>query len=225
MQPIPRLAAAALALALLYLPTATSGAGPENGTVEYVVDHETLGDVGRHKYTFRRDGEDLIVDTEVRLAAKVLFIVVRRYEADRHEVWRQGRLVAYDSRTNDDGKEIVVRIRANGDKYVVEGPDGRFEAPGEAHLATAWNKDVVRRPLLLDVETGKLMRVSTRDAGVESVELGDRQVKARKYVMTGDLEREFWFDSNDHWVRLRMDRNGDKVDIRLYEAPAELSDD
>jgi hypothetical protein len=66
--------------------------------VEYAVHHETYGDVGRHVMTFSCDGEDLIVETEIAGAVKVLTVPLFKRDGVYREVWRGDRLIAFDSR-------------------------------------------------------------------------------------------------------------------------------
>ena len=203
-------------IAVLLLAGAAEGAdAPPDGTYEYIVDHEILGEVGLHKYTFARRGDELIVSTKIRLAAKVLFVVVRRYTADRREVWRKGKLVSYDSVTDDDGKIMKVKARAAAGKLVIEGPGGRVERPGQALPAFIWTRDYVRQSLAMHAETGALKKIRGADAGEETIEIGRRKIKARKYVVSGGMKREVWYDQKGLWVKLRYVRDGDEIVVTL----------
>lgn len=204
--------------ALAFSATAWAADAPPNGTYEYIVDHDVLGEVGLHKYTFTKLGDELIVNTKIRLVAKVLFVVVRRYTADRREVWRKGKLVSYDSVTDDDGKVMKVKARAEGGKLVIEGPGGRVEQPGQALPAFVWSQDYVRQALAMHAETGALKKVSVRDAGEETITVGGRKIKAHKFVVGGGLEREVWYDQKGLWVRLRFVRDGDEINV-TYKPP------
>ena len=55
-----------------------------------------------------QSGEDLMVEAENQIKVKVLFITAFRFEADRTELWRDGRLVAYRSQSHDGGTDIAV---------------------------------------------------------------------------------------------------------------------
>ncbi len=204
--------------ALAFSAAARAADAPPNGTYEYIVDHDVLGDVGLHKYTFTKTGDELIVNTKIRLVAKVLFVVVRRYTADRREVWRKGKLVSYDSVTDDDGKVMKVKARAVGGKLVIVGPGGRVEQPGQALPAFVWSQDYVRQALAMHAETGALKKVNARDAGEETISVGGRKIKAHKFVVGGGLQREVWYDQKGLWVRLRFVRDGDKINV-TYKPP------
>jgi len=190
-----------------------------SGSYEYEVRHDVLGRIGTHKYTFQREGDEFVVLSEIRLLAKLLFVTVRRYEADRREAWRNGRLVAFRSLTKDDDKEIKVSARADGDKLIVEGPDGRVEAPADVFPTSAWSVDFVKHSKVLDTETGAVKDITVTDAGEERIEAAGTAFTAHKYSVTGGIERDLWFDSEGVWVKMRLVRDGDVITVTLKQPP------
>ncbi len=193
----------------------TWATGPASGSHEYQVDHYALGDIGTHQYTFTHQGKDLIVTSKIRLRAKVLFVTVRRYMADRREVWRGGRLIAFESRTDDDGEIIEVTALAEGDKMVIDGPKGRVEAPGDIMPTSAWSVDFLKGGKMMDTETGKILSVTVADMGFETVDIGGKQIKARKFHIGGDLDRDLWYRQDGTWVKLRLTRNDDVIYVTM----------
>ena len=186
-----------------------------SGTRLYGIHHEEHGDVGSHVVTFSRSGEDLMVEIENRIKVKVLFITAYRFEADRTERWRAGRLVSYRSQTHDDGTDIAVSAEAEGDILVIESPEGRVEAPGDTFPTHPWNIAVLKHDTLMDTNTGELKTVTVGAAGEEVIEAGGQSITARKFVMSGDLERELWFGPDDTWLKMRFDKDGAKITFTL----------
>ena len=209
-----RLALAVVA-AILLSSAATRAQPAPSGTMLYGIHHEKHDDIGTHEVTFSRSGDDLMVEVKNRIKVKVLFITVYRFEANRREVWRGGKLVSYRSRSDDDGTEIVVRAEADGDKLVIEGQNGREEAPLGTFPTHPWNAKIVEQSKIMDTKTGELKTVSVTAAGEETIEAGGRKVKARKYRMTGDMERELWFGPDGTWLQMRFDKDGDTITFTL----------
>lgn len=209
-----RLASAVMTAMLLAATTAWAQQAP-SGTMLYGIHHEKYDDIGTHEVTFSRSGEDLMVEVKNRLKVKVLFITAYRFEAKRREVWRGGRLVSYRSRSDDDGTEIVVRAEAEGDKLVIEGQHGRAEAPLGTFPTHPWNAKIVEQSKIMDTKTGAILAVSVAAAGDETIEVGGRKVKASKYRMTGDMERELWFGPDGTWLQMRFDKDGDTITFTL----------
>jgi hypothetical protein len=183
------------------------------GQSEYVVHHETYGEVGRHVITFSCDGEDLIVETEIAGEVKVLMVPLFKRDGSYREVWRGDRLIAFDSRIEDNGEVYEVRARADGDHTVINGRRGRIEAPASIVSNHPWNHDVVERTLLFDTQRGRLQKVQVTPSGTETITAAGREVATRKYLVTGDLERELWYDSTGDWLQSRLEHDGAKITL------------
>ncbi len=69
------------------------------GTYRYGIIHPSFGDIGVFTNMITRDGDRVIVATNLEVEVSLLFLVVHRVEAERTQIWRDGRLIGYDSRT------------------------------------------------------------------------------------------------------------------------------
>jgi hypothetical protein len=135
------------------------------------------------------------------------------------EVWRGDRLIAFDARTEDNGEVYEVRARAGRDRTVIQGRRGRIEAPPTVVSNHPWNHEVVDRTLLFDTQRGRLQKVQVTRLGTETITVGGRTVVAQKYLVTGDLERELWYDEAGNWLQSRLEHNGDKVTLTRRSVP------
>lgn len=189
---------------------AVRGASPGE-TVEYRIVHSKYDQIGSHTVTFSRTGEDLVVDVAIDIKVKILFITAHSLTAERKEVWREGRFVGYASRTTENGESFDVAAHVEEDKLVIEGPQGEVEADDSVFPTHPWNPDIVNRTLLMDTKTGELLRVSVAPAGEETIEIDGKPVEAAKYRVTGDLERELWYDASGNWIQLRFPRDGETL--------------
>jgi hypothetical protein len=181
--------------------------------VEYVIHHETYGDVGRHVIAFSCDGDDLVVETRVEGEVRVLAIPIFKRDATYREVWHDERLIAFDSHFVDNGEVYEVHARADGEHTVIDGRRGRILAPASIVSNHPWNYDVLERTLLFDTQRGRLQQVQVRSAGTETITVAGRAVAARKYVVTGDLERELWYDAAGNWLQSRLEHDGARITL------------
>ncbi len=181
------------------------------------IHHEDHGEVGEHRVSFSRQGEDLVVSVDNLITVEIFFITAFRFEAERREVWRDGRMIAYDSRTHDDGTDIQVSARTEGDKLVIDGPEGRIEAPAGTFPTHPWNPAFLGQTLVMDTKTGRLLNIETVEAGRETIQAGGRMIRALKHRITGDTRREIWFDEEGNLVQLRLYADGKAVTFTLEE--------
>ena len=203
-------AAACLGQAALAVP-------PAGTSVVFGIHHEDHGEVGEHRVSFSRQGEDLVVSVDNLITVEIFFITAFRFEAERREVWRDGRMIAYDSRTHDDGTDIQVSARTEGDKLVIDGPEGRIEAPAGTFPTHPWNPAFLGQTLVMDTKTGRLLNIETVEAGRETIQAGGRMIRALKHRITGDTRREIWFDEEGNLVQLRLYADGKAVTFTLEE--------
>jgi hypothetical protein len=202
--------------ALVCASTAMAGVWP-SGTFQHVVKHDQYGDIGTHTVTFKHNGNRLIVKTRTRIKVQVL-LWGYHFEADRKEVWHDGRLIAYEGFTNEDGEIFTVRAQADGNKLMINGPAGRIEVPGTIFPTHPCNPETLEHDLLMNTKTGELKKVKITAVGEEPVKAGGRHIKARKYLMSGDLQRELWYDQNGICVQVRFSKGGDHVTLTLRSA-------
>jgi Family of unknown function (DUF6134) len=170
----------------------------------YQVEHETFGNIGRQVLIFSCSGDRLVVDTTVDVAVQTLLFTLYRQEAHYREVWEGDRLVRFESHTDDNGKALEVSAQAVGERMIIDGPNGHSEAPSMAVPDHPWNHEVVGRTLLFDPVDGTFRRVEVADAGKAPLEIDGRLVMARKYLVSGDLKLELWYDENGAWLKWRM---------------------
>jgi uncharacterized protein DUF6134 len=159
--------------------------------------------IGHHRVSFRADRDELVVDIDVAIKVDVLFVTVFRYEQQREEVWRAGRLVAFTSKTNDDGSLHDIAGEAGPDGLKITAGKQSWTAPLDSLPTSYWNSEIVKRGPLLDTIGGKLLKTTLKAAGEETVQAGRGQVTATHYVLEGDLPRELWYDAEGRWVKMR----------------------
>ena len=205
-----RVAGLALALSLSWAAASHACTHPP-GRVGYVIHHETYGDVGRHVITFACEGDDLVVETRIEGEVRVLAIPIFKREATYREVWRADRLIAFDSHFVDNGEVYEVRARADADRTVIDGRRGRIEAPPTIVPNHPWNHDVVERTLLFDTQRGRLQKVQVAPLGAETITVAGREIEAQRYRISGDLERELWYDHAGNWLQSRLEHDGAKI--------------
>ena len=185
--------------------------GAAEGKVEYRIMHSKYDEIGSHVVTFSRAGEDLIVDVAIKIQVKLLFFTVHSLVAERRETWRGGRMIAYKSHTDENSDLFDVTARAEGGKLVVEGTEGRAETDGSVFPTHPWNPEIVKGALQMDTKTGKLLAVSVAPAGTEVIEVAGKPVQTSKYDLSGDIQRELWFDAADNWIQLRFPKDGETL--------------
>ena len=189
---------------------AAADALPRNLDFSVVRDGDVIG---HHRISFHADGDKLVVDIDVAIKVDVLFVTAYRYEQRREEVWQGGRLVAFTSKTNDDGTIHDIAGEAGPEGIKVTAGKESWTVPLDSLPTSYWNAEMPRRGPLLDTISGKLLKTTITAAGEETIQAGGHQVAATHYILAGDLPRELWYDAEGRWVKMRTKgRDGSTVE-------------
>ncbi len=193
-QPGYRAALAALVL-LLGLPAPAANAAPQEFTYKLLLGDTKMGTqvVRVAKIDATNNGYD--VDTRMTIDfSPFIFIRVKVQQVTR-EVWRDGLIVGFESKTNDRGDKFHIQVRPDGDRLVVTGGKKTWSASPAAAPTSYWYEPLFKeRTQFFDTKTGKV-----RDSSLELVDMAEvtyrgGRFKARHYRLTGDEKsREFWY--------------------------------
>ena len=170
--------------------------------------------IGTHVLTFEPDGDRLTVHVAADIAVSLGPIVLFRYRHRATERWEDGRVVALDSATNDDGTQVKARMWREGGPLIVESTGNpKYTAPADASPATHWNKAMLNGPII-NTQTGKLMRPTISRLGAGTIP--GRQQQAWGFALRGDADLDIWYDATPRWVGLRFDgRDGTEIRYEL----------
>lgn len=162
--------------------------------------------IGRHEVRFSRAGDLLEVEIDIDIVVHFAFIPVFRYRHRNLEAWRDGRLVALDSQTDDDGQTFEVSVRQQASGLRVSGSEGVFPAPADVLPTSYWNPATVKQSLLLDSQHGRLLEVRPAFLGQDRLTEG----LARRYRLSGDLNLDLWY-ADGEWVKIAFEARGAEV--------------
>ena len=202
------------------LPQPAPAAVPAGGQLDFRALRN--GDqIGWHRLRFAEEEERLVVDIEIELEVRFLLFPVYRYQHTNREVWRGDRLLALESRTNDNGTRHRVAAWAEADRLRVDGTAGRLELPPDTLPTSYWHQATVERGEWLDTQSGRLVRSMVIAQGPEPITARGREVQAERYTLSGELECELWYHDAS-WAKLRFAASdGSTIDYRL-EPPDEI---
>jgi Domain of unknown function (DUF6134) len=197
------LTALLVATAIFLPPFAASHAAPPDLEFKIV----RAGDVvGYHRITFRQDGGDLVVHSDIKIEVEVLSFTAYRYEQTRSEVWRGRQLVALDSVANDDGTLYDIEGRAGPNGMRVTSHGKSWTLPADSVPASYWNVSMVTakgRPLI-DGQSGRILDATVTKIGQEKITVGGKDIVATHYRLGTEQPRDLWYDAQGRWVKMSV---------------------
>lgn len=172
--------------------------------------------IGTHRINFTREGDALHVAIDIELAVSFGPLTVFRYEHRNRETWRDGRLVALETETNDDGKRYKVSATATDNGLeVTSSANGTFMAPADIIPTSYWNPATLTQTQLLDTQKGRLIDVDIEETGTREARADGRTIPVREYRMTGDLKLKLWYSPDMEWLNVIFTARGEEVDYHV----------
>jgi hypothetical protein len=202
-------------LPILGMLTAAVPVRAQERAYSYSVVHPFYGTIGTFTESIARSGDTTRIDSHVRVAVRILGIVVHREEGDHIEIFRGDRLVSLQSATTTNGTRIDVRGEAQGDRFVVTTPAGVVEAPADIAPSDPWVLKQVGVGTVVSVKTGRV--IPTRVTGGEpaKVSLQGVTVATRHFIARGEREQEIWLNDQDVPIMFRSVESGTPIDFIL----------
>ncbi len=194
-----------------------AGAAPASAaqTFSYVVEHPTYGNIGTYTDTIEQSGDTLRIDTKLRVAVKILGIVVHREEADRTELWRANRLLSFHSVTTTNGKPIEVRGEARDNGFVITSPSGTAVAPADIYTSSPWSTRLPNTGVMMSTKTGRVEPVQILGNEQALVPVLGSEVPVRHFQIYTDKRQDVWLDRSGIPVRFRTEVAGTPIDFVL----------
>jgi hypothetical protein len=94
--------------------------------------------IGTHLVRFRDEGDLLRARSDLRIQVRLAGFTVYRYSHETEEAWRDGRLVALESRSDRNGTPGACQARAEGAGLRLRGTAGEALLPATACPLTWW---------------------------------------------------------------------------------------
>jgi hypothetical protein len=181
---------------------------PANGVLDFAIVRNGK-EIGSHVYTFSAAPNGLEVDVRTRINFKFGFVSLHRFNHDSHEFWQSNRLVAMSSSTSE--KNIVkgssrheVNVEKEDGDLNVRADKKAWQAPLSAVPASLWNERLIETKTIIDTVDGEELTIKVELLGDDVILVSGRQLDARYYRISGDLERELWYDHDNVLVRVRF---------------------
>lgn len=163
--------------------------------------------IGTHAVRFRRSGDRMTVEHQLRVRVTVLSLEAYRYDLRAQETWSDDRrLLGFHSTTDRNGEALQVFARAGGSGIRIRRGNGeRSSAPREAIPADPhWNVLSPGRAHMIEAEDGSVQQVRVSEPRAETLSIGGRRVETRRYEITGDHVATLWYDAGGYLVKKRL---------------------
>ena len=176
--------------------------------------------IGYHKYNFKRDGKNLIIDNEVSFKITKLGVNLYKYYAKGVEKYENGIFVGFNSKTNQNKKEKFVNITIDPiDKnLIINGSSFNGKVNKDLIIGTWWNHEIVQKKAQISAVSGRIIEQKVEFKGKEDIKIGDKVFKTLRFNFSSSdpslskdkkLNTDIWYEENTFlWVKAAFDKTG-----------------
>jgi hypothetical protein len=175
---------------------------------------------GEVHMTIHRQDNGLIqmrCDTDIKVS---ILLKSYKYSYRGLEVWKDGRLVRFDSNTDDDGKRFVVTAAAEEAGLRVSVNNVERMARPDVWLTSYWCLPVPKQRTgeaipLIDADSGKDLTGKLNLVGAEQRKIAGNTVNVQHYRLTGGVVVDLWYDAGERLVRQEWMEQGHRTIMEL----------
>ena len=175
--------------------------------------------IGKHVFSFNRTESILEVESEINFQIKKLGIILYKYHVKGKEVYKDGKLVEFPSKTNQNGKEKYVNLKLENQELVIDGSSYKGKVPEDYLLGTWWNHNIVKADAQISAVSGRIIKQKVTFLGKENLKVGDKNYKTlhfnfsstdKKLAKNKKLNTDIWYDEKTlNWVKATFSKKGD----------------
>jgi len=182
--------------------------------------------IGKHIFSFKKTGNEIAVESEIKFQIKKLGVVLYKYYVKGTEYYKDGKLIKFNSKTNQNGKEKYVNLKAEGNDLIIDGSSFKGKVSHEYLLGTWWNHSIVKAPAQISAVSGRIIKQKVTFLGKEEIKLGNKTFKTLHFNFSSTDEKlkegkklntDVWYDEETlNWVKASFEKKG-KWEYKLVE--------
>jgi len=175
--------------------------------------------IGNHIFTFKKIDNQTLVESEINFEINKLGVVLYRYNVKGVEVYEDNKLIKFNSKTNQNGKEKYVNLSLENDGYIIDGSSYKGKAPLDYQLGTWWNHSIVDSIAQISAVSGRIIKQKVTFLGKETVKFGNIEFEALHFNFSSideslskdkKLNTDVWYDEKTlNWVKASFKKKGD----------------
>ena len=174
--------------------------------------------IGKHIFTFKKVGKQIHVESEINFEIKKLGVTLYKYNVKGVEIYEDDKLIKFNSKTNQNGKEKYVNMKLENNEFIIDGSSYKGKAPLDYLLGTWWNHSIVDADAQISAVSGRIIKQKVTFLGKETIQSGGKTYKALHFNFSSSdeslnkdkkLNTDVWYDEETlNWVKATFKKKG-----------------
>jgi len=180
--------------------------------------------IGKHVFSFKKIDGKFLVKSSINFKIKKFGITLYKYKAEGTEVFKNGTLIQFNSKTEQNGKSKYVNMELQNDKYNIDGSSYKGLAPTSYMLGTWWHHGIIEAKAQISPTSGRIIHQKVTFVGKEEVKTTEKIYKTLRFNFSSvdeklskgkRLNTDVWYDEKSlNWVKASFNKKG-KWEYRL----------
>ena len=174
--------------------------------------------IGKHIFSFKKSEGKLIVESEINFIIKKLGITLYKYHVKGIEVYEDGKLIKFNSKTDQNGKAKYVNIKVENNEQIIDGSSYKGKAPLDYLLGTWWNHSIVEAKAQISAVSGRIINQKATFLGEETIKINGKSYETlhfnfsstdKKLAKDKKLNTDVWYDKKTlNWGKASFEKKG-----------------
>ena len=184
--------------------------------------------IGSQEIKFTEKNDGLLVETNINIKVKVLFVTAYKFAHQSTETWSEGNFIKIDAHTDfEDEREYFITGQDNSDSFLASGMDGKLELDKNILPSNFWNIDVLKQKEIFDTQKGIVRMIEVEDLGYEKIEINGDKIKCKKFTFNASSnpkdigpfpEYTLWYNENDELMKFKFKNWKDKKIVTIIRS-------
>ena len=174
--------------------------------------------IGTHIFSFKKKEDQFIVESEVDFQIKKLGVVLYDYYVNGTEVYEDGELIKFNSKTDQNGKQKFVNMLLANNKYKIDGSSFQGLVPTDYMLGTWWNHSIVKAKAQISAVSGRIIKQKVTFLGNETITIDNKIYETLHFNFSSSdksldkdkkLNTDIWYEKDTlNWVKASFNKKG-----------------
>ena len=181
--------------------------------------------IGSYEILFSKENEDLIIETNVDILYKKLFIVFYSFSHYSKEIWRNHEFVEITGNTKfEDEREYDIKGKMLNNTFIFSGMDGESELENNLIPSNYWNQNVMFQDEIFDTQKGIIRKINVNHKGEETIIINDKKIDCIKFILNASKhpkdkgpfsETTLWYSKDKELMKFNFKNPKDSSIIHI----------
>jgi hypothetical protein len=174
--------------------------------------------IGKHIFSFKKNNDELLIESEINFVIKKLGITLYKYHVNGLEIYKDGVLSSFNSKTNQNGKSKYVNMKLEDKEFIIDGSSFKGKVSINYLLGTWWNHSIVKAPAQISAVSGRIIKQKVTFLGKETLMIGGKSYTALRFNFSSldkklskdkKLNTDVWYDEKTlNWIQASFKKKG-----------------